>query len=191
MSKEQPVLFGKFPCRFVIPEEYKGTKRLPEESVRKQIVAIEKKIQAKLPNLYREELLKHGGFPMASVEPLSFQNSSEVITGGNTEIFSLGVFYGVHPKLTYQLKFALEKDLIPSGLIPFVLNPGGNYVCFSIRPESEGQIFWVDHEIPSQEESDKFYAEKISNSMEEWVDNFFVKNPPDDLIIKPGRKVIR
>lgn len=89
------------------------------------------------PDLKRHYLTYNGGRPV----PRLFVKDGEA--------------YGVHQFLrmvhgdrdtgfeeSYQ-SLVLDNPLFPTGVIPFAYDEGGDYFVYSVRPESHGQILFV------------------------------------------------
>jgi hypothetical protein len=72
-------------------------------------------------------------------------------------------------------------DALQANLIPFALDPGGNYICFDYRESKMPSIIFWNHEqsfkfvenrisIPSDENFELHEIEFISNSFDEFLD---------------------
>lgn len=104
----------------------------------KKLVKFEKKIRRKLPEEYREFLLKHNG-----------GNPSKDCFEFKGEPYFIDYVYGIHngPEyLTLQWHIKILKNRIPSSLVPFAGDPGGNLYCIDISDEKKGGIYFWNHE---------------------------------------------
>lgn len=102
------------------------------------IEATERRLNLRLPEDLKAHYLRHnGGRP----QPRFFEKDGE--------------WYGVHQVLamvhgdrntgfeaSYE-SLVLDNPLFPAGVIPFAYDEGGDYFVYSLRPESYGQILFV------------------------------------------------
>jgi cell wall assembly regulator SMI1 len=102
------------------------------------LASVEKRLGVILPADLKDHYLRHNGGRPA---PRFFEKNDE--------------WYGVHQFLTMihgdhntgfeetYRDLALDNPLFPAGVIPFAVDEGGDYFAYSVRPESYGQILFV------------------------------------------------
>ena len=132
------------------------------------IKVIESFIEAKLPQDYKEFLLKYnGGTPYKGVFQLNH------ITSG------LAFFYIVN-SVNYYSDFVsiyhTLKDRIPKGFIIIASDVGGNGILLGLENENRGKIYFWDHEeeVEDDEEPDFRNMTFLSKSFTEFVDSLVV-----------------
>jgi cell wall assembly regulator SMI1 len=104
----------------------------------REIEAMERQLNLKLPDDLKAHYLRYnGGRPT----PRFFEKDDE--------------WYGVHQFMTmihgdrntgFEATYSdlvLDNPLFPDGVIPFADDEGGDYFVYSVRPESYGQILFV------------------------------------------------
>lgn len=114
----------------------------------------EMSISARLPDDYREFLLRHnGGYP----SPNGFRGGDEV----------LNRFFGLwqkHADLNYEL--LAHRGVIPEGTIPIASDPFGNAILLEVARPNRGRIWFWDHERSG--EPDKAVS-LLANSFTDFV----------------------
>lgn len=110
----------------------------------KDIEEIEKFIDLKLPNEYKEHLLLNNG---GRCEPNIFDfNEKGKITSSNIDWF-LAIYNGEYDNLKDYLKiYKIDKKRLPTHIFPFALDAGGNLICISCGSNDFGSIYFWDHE---------------------------------------------
>ncbi|GAC1414074.1 MAG: SMI1/KNR4 family protein [Gemmatimonadaceae bacterium] len=122
--------------------------RSAQSLTEEEIGGAEQKLGRKIPDPYREFLLKFNG---GRAEPSDFVMA---LPGGATEIGTVKRFLGIDtPEETFGLAYVLEtfKGRMPARLFPVACDPGGNLICISTGGVDEGQVFFWDHDRESEE----------------------------------------
>ena len=127
----------------------------------------ERKIGSKLPDDYKNFLLKYnGGQPC----PNSFKFISNKDDGSSVDKFlSLG-----KEKYSNLLKYYnIYKDRIPSGFIPIAHDAGGNLILMGANSDNNKIYFW-EHEMEVDEGDipDMSNVYLISQSFSAFINNF-------------------
>lgn len=102
------------------------------------LAALEQRLAIVLPEDLKAHYLRHnGGRP----GPADFEKDGE--------------WYGIHQmmpmvhggrNIDFEASYrslVLDNPLFPSGVIPFAYDEGGDYFVYSVRPDSYGQILFV------------------------------------------------
>lgn len=115
--------------------------------------------EIKLPNDYREFLIKfNGGGPYPNGVALQY---------GDTDVQYI---FGMHDGPFYSNFFAYLDayvDRVPTGYIPIANDSGGNLFIMSLRPENFGEISFWRHEFELKEGDTADYfdnTEVLTNS---------------------------
>jgi hypothetical protein len=103
-----------------------------------QIERFEVRRHVRLPESYKAFLLKHnGGRPI----PNEFAVPG---WGGSCVHRFLG--FGGDQGNSIEAYSDIYGGRLPAGFVPIALDPAGNLVCVSTRPESDGHVYFWDHE---------------------------------------------
>lgn len=62
-----------------------------------------------------------------------------------------------------------EQDVMPTYLVPFADDPGGDFFCFSTRPEDEGSV-WVYIGDNYEQGEPESAVEKLADSLQAFLD---------------------
>ena len=113
---------------------------LTEERLRQ----FEVRFQMRLPEEYRDFLLKHNG---ALVEPTEF-----LIEDGEESSSICGYFYGIAAGEFRNLEeeHASNQGYLPDECLAVADDGCGNYVCLAVSGEERGKMFFFDHETDAQ-----------------------------------------
>jgi cell wall assembly regulator SMI1 len=87
-------------------------------------------------DLRHHYLVANGGRPV----PNLFQKGDEYFSVHEFLPILHGLV-GARFEDTYR-DLVVDNDLFPTNLIPFAIDAGGDYFCYSLRPEAAGQIFF-------------------------------------------------
>jgi hypothetical protein len=138
------------------------------------LLKFEEKIGTRLPQDFREYLLKYnGGKPI----PSDFNIPN---LGSN----SIHHVYGIHngpDYLNLESNVEIYKARIPNSLLPFADDPVGNVLCIGISGEVKGQIYFWDHELECEDWSS---IVKISDSFSLFLESFFEYVDPDETLME-------
>ena len=119
--------------------------KINEETIK----VIESFIQAKLPQEYRDFLLKYnGGVPNKGVF-----NLNNILSG-------LSFFYIINSLNNYSDfvgAYHLYKDRIPKGFIVVASDVGGNKILIGLDGENRNKIYFWDHENEVEEDEEPYY----------------------------------
>lgn len=102
-------------------------------------------LDKKLPTSYKGFLLEfNGGEPIECA--FDFDGEKLGISGA-----TIATFYEVSDDVSYGIQPNIENhsDLVPEDCFVIATTPAGNYVFMSLAGESEGQVFYKDHEVES------------------------------------------
>jgi SMI1 / KNR4 family (SUKH-1) len=132
-----------------------------------ELSALEKQLNAKLPQSYRTFLLKtNGGEPRECGIDFS---APKLRRKGDT----VNYFFEVSDDPTYGIAPMRQEfgSDIPLGLVGIGISPGGNYFFISLRPKSYGQIFYKDHDFEDSTEFDEV-TNQLPESIVKIADSF-------------------
>jgi len=131
----------------------------------------EQNLGTKLPDDYREFLVKHnGGKPIPNVYNIPNNGSS-----------GLHHSYGLHEHNHTDLREIKETytNRISDDLLPIFDDDFGNEICIGIRNESYNKVFFWIHDKPLGEDD----LVKISDSFSEFLDNLYEYIDEDETVI--------
>lgn len=117
----------------------------------------------KLPQDYRDFLLKfNGGKPN---QKTSFNTSTKVT-------YFLGMHNGDYYASLYK-HIEMYKSRLPFGTFPVATDPFGNLFIMSLHPESNGHIYFWDHEEEPEYQDGHYTANCffVANSFSEFVES--------------------
>lgn len=123
------------------------------------VVAVEEQIGHRLPSDFRDFIKKyHGARPS--------HRYFTITSGGKRLPCVVGAFLSLEPNDIEHLgKIATRlRDQIPSTIVPFACDPGGDMICFDFSGEKPVVVYW-QHE----EEGDTQFA-TVSQSFLEFID---------------------
>lgn len=109
-----------------------------EESIRKA----EAQLGVRFPPDFVEVARRHQG---AAPTPAAFP-----LADGSSSVFNNLLHFEKSPQATNIVNTRLDLEhLLPEGVIPFGVDPGGNYLCFDYRtsPDRPAVVFWA-HDMP-------------------------------------------
>lgn len=108
----------------------------------KKIAAAEKKMGIKLPEDYRQFLLKNNGgrpdpanFPIRGLENNPF---------GGIHFFG-GIGDNIE-SVNIDWSYKIFRGRIPKNLLPIASDPMGNLICLSLGVEDQGTVYYWDHD---------------------------------------------
>ena len=137
------------------------------------LIEFEEKLGARLPEDFREYLLKYnGGLP----EPNNFNI--------HNDCSSIHHMFGIHDGPEYtSLKWNVEINTtaIPNLLMPFADDPFGNILCIGVKGDVKGEIFFWDHEVC--EDGNWSDIVKISDSFTLFINSLFEYIDPDETVL--------
>ncbi len=82
----------------------------------------------------------------------------------------LPVKYGKHLFETSFRNLKVEAEILPKHLVPFALDPGGDYYCFSVRDKDAGSIWIYRGEYSDEpERAVQFIAKSLNEFVESMV----------------------
>ena len=114
------------------------------------LLGFEETIDKILPTEYREFLISTGGETP--------RNNSFLISDGEdaweTDVSFFGLQTGAYCLYSVPENFREHDGRIPKHLVPIGSDPGGNLVCISVAAESNGQIFFADHDYFTYEDEE-------------------------------------
>lgn len=134
-----------------------------------EIEKFEELIQAKLPEDYKQFLLKHnGGHPIMDcyklIEPINERNKEAGIDW----------FFALYDGDVSNIikKFNNYKDELPDTLLPIAYDSGG-VTCLGIKGEDYGKVYYwtTNYSIWKKEDLDYLYL--ASNSFKEFINGLF------------------
>ncbi len=123
------------------PTEYGGTLRLRTGAASEaRVEALEAQIGARLPDDYRQFLLRYnGGKPL----PSGFRLAQRTGPYTDSLVHSLDSLYDDD---ICNLESTVRWQRVPPGVITIGCDPGGNGICLVVAGERRGQIWFWDHE---------------------------------------------
>jgi hypothetical protein len=133
---------------------------------RTDIDEVEKRFGFKFPNDFWDLYLHfNGGQP----------DRNRFVDGINVYIVDefFPIKHGI-PGLTLEsnIQFIKADQLLPDYLIPFAINPGGDYFCFSTRENDRGSIFIYRMDFSKNPERGAIY---LSSSLGEFLEKLISK----------------
>jgi cell wall assembly regulator SMI1 len=140
------------------------------------IVSFEKQLNVRLPQDYKDFLLKNnGGMPE---EDWAF-DFIDIATNTKTSsgIQSFFVIYDEETNndddLRKSCRILQENEEVPVGTLPIGDDPGGNLICISVSDNNYGEVFFCDHELEDPE-TGYMIMSKIAESFSQFIDNCYV-----------------
>jgi hypothetical protein len=109
-----------------------------------QIQQFEKRLALKLPEEYKNHLLKYNG---GRCEPSVFSFEERgIVTTSLLDRF-LALYDGKYDNIeTYANTYKIETKRLPYYMVPIAHDPGGNLICISCGGNDNGCIYFWDHE---------------------------------------------
>jgi hypothetical protein len=102
------------------------------------IVEVERALNVSFPHLYLETVKKfNGGSPVNNVF-----DTDKV----NERVFSNLLSFNSNNESSILTVWEDNKERMPTGVIPFGTDPGGNYICFDYRNTTEPSVIFWNHE---------------------------------------------
>lgn len=102
------------------------------------IAVVERALSVTFPHLYLETVKKfNGGSPINNI--FDTDKSSE-------RVFSNLLSFNLDSKYSILSDWEDNKERMPNGVIPFAVDPGGNYICFDYRSTTEPSVVFWNHE---------------------------------------------
>jgi len=136
----------------------------------------EKKFHVRLPQDYREFMLKsNGGRPTDDwgfdfIEAGSSVHTSSVIC----DFLALNADSGkTYDDLGKTYKMLVEERQIPPEVLPFANDPGGNYICISTAKGDHGRVCFCNHELEDPE-TGYMIVSPIADSFSEFIDKCYL-----------------
>ncbi len=134
-----------------------------------EIEEIEQMLGLKLPNQYREHLLKYNG---GQCEPNIFIFNENGKLSDSCIDWFLAIYEGEYDNLNrYIIEYKIENKRLPEMVLPIAHDPGGNLICISCSGEDYGKVYFWDHEREMDASigfSNLFF---VANSFNEFIDN--------------------
>jgi cell wall assembly regulator SMI1 len=111
---------------------------------RNDIAHLENLLKLKLPEEYKNHLLKHNG---GRCKPNVFKfHENNKLARSNVDWF-LAIYEGKYDNLNkYIENFKLDRKRMPFHMVPIAHDPGGNLICISCGQNDYGFIYFWDHE---------------------------------------------
>ena len=131
---------------------------------RDQLVWLEQRFGARLPDDYVAFLLQHNG-GRAAASAFEFSNED-----GEAIRSRVDWFFGAGDDESYGLSANIDDydERIPAGFCPVGSDPFGNVILLCLRPEGYGSIWFWDHEN-EQEEPDLSNMSRVAGSFSEFL----------------------
>lgn len=171
-ENKKPLLFDRFPYRDINKLSETELGELSYKEIMIHFATLEAKANGEFPLIYKDYMAKLGGASVAPSRPLSHPLNSDMISGDS---ISVGVFFGVHPEASYNMRSELDNDLIDETLAPIAENGGGDSICICVRGKNKGKVFYSAHEIAAEPGGEIQYAEKIADNFEEFVNLLYLE----------------
>jgi hypothetical protein len=134
-----------------------------------EIAEFERLIRAKLPEDYKQFLLKHnGGHPVMDTFDLV-----EPINKNNTTV-GVAWFYALYEgqACNLSLKFEISRDRLPEEYIPIAYDSGGD-LCIVVKGENYGQVHYWTTNWSVWNEEDYNYLYFVSNTFTEFINGLY------------------
>jgi len=145
-------------------------KKITEKDLRH----VEQKFKFKYPEEVREHFLMYnGGYPKKAV-----------FNGEGRSTYEVNYFIPIKSKDVEDIRKVLEllrdeEDIIPSWLIPFADDIGGDLFCFSTREIDNGAIYYYSHEFDYGENPEE-HITYLAGSLKEFI-NALVEDEEADI----------
>ncbi|KTD85742.1 SMI1/KNR4 family protein [Paenibacillus etheri] len=140
--------------------EIQGNNEVLTES---RLQDFERIIRVKLPQQYREFLLKNNG---GYLRPYYFTISKEQGNGMVNIFYGIGEMYG-----NLNKKIDIFDDIMDIGFIPIADDPGGNQICLGLTEKPFGNIyFWIHDEDPEDMNNMYFFTKDFEEFLEKLYD---------------------
>lgn len=146
-------------------------KKLPgieKDLTEEELWQAENRIGVKLPDEYRQFLLRHnGGHP----EPYGLNFECE---GEEPQLAAVAYFLAIYDGEDENFfdYFETYKDRIPPELIPIARDPGGSLVLLSVKDAHKGKVyFWQQDFEPDEPDYSNICF--VANSFDEFLNSLF------------------
>ncbi len=133
---------------------------------RQRLIAVEKELEVRLPDSYRQFLLTfNGGRP----SPSDFT----VVENGSVVWMRIHFFHGVDDDVegcNLLWVYKTFRRRIPAGVYSVACDESGSQFCLDLRPGEGGRVLFWDHEREHRG-AEKALTAVVAASFEEWMAN--------------------
>jgi hypothetical protein len=117
-----------------------------------KIEEMEKKIQCKIPESYKEFILKNnGGHPTPDMFVCNENQGKNLANDRTMDVAYIGYFIPIESAVSFYSSGYFD------GLIPITDAEGGQYICISLNKENYGEIVYFIPEDSTNEENSHLY----------------------------------
>jgi cell wall assembly regulator SMI1 len=134
-----------------------------------ELASLESDIGLTLPASYREFLKKHNG---GRVTPYTFRyydNGMEIF--GHISRF-LGVANDTEIDSVLRV-WKVWQEYLPKSILPIAKDGHGNLLCISLADADMGTIYFMDHEVPENNEENLFV---VADDFSSFLENLFMED---------------
>ncbi len=118
--------------------------RTEEKLTLSQIETIEKMVDLKFPDKYKNHLLNYNGGKCAP-NIFSFLENGKISTSSID--WFLAIYNGKYDNLKKYIEtYKIDKKRLPNHIVPIAHDAGGNLICISCKGDDAGSIYFWDHE---------------------------------------------
>lgn len=134
---------------------------------------VEQLIGARLPEDYREFLLRYGS------DHAYFNQTVAISHPAHPDgFFGIDHFLGAVPRensYCYDLlaRYAEDRSILPDGVLTIADDGGGNFICLAVSGENRGRIYYWDHEEAEQGIVPTYqFLQPLADSFDEFLGKF-------------------
>ena len=117
------------------------------------LIEVEKAFHFTFPSEFRRHYLRYNG---GSPERNLFKKNNRIFV---VQEF-LQIKFGTREFEETFRDFKIDNEILPKNLVPFAVDPGGDYYCFSIGDEDRGSIWFYVGEYHDQQDRAAEYLTK-------------------------------
>jgi cell wall assembly regulator SMI1 len=130
-----------------------------------RVSAFESALGCRLPDDYREFLLRHNG---GQPHPASFQFALRKGPGTSSSVeWFLSLHDGKFSNLEQKRK--IYDGRVPRNTVPIATDAFGNVILLGIRGDAQGRVYFWDHEEEPESQPDWSNVDLLANNFDEFI----------------------
>jgi len=146
---------------------------------------VEKELNIKFPEDYKQHLLKHnGGHPIKNRYPMIECIDNDPNNNTADIDWFLAIYDGEYDNFLKDYNtFKIWQKRMPDELIPIGCGSGGDQICISVKGNNYGKVYFWNHdwECEEGEEPDYSNVHLIANSFTEFINSLYQSDVEKDI----------